>query len=150
MSNINPGIAQITGQTRGPGETSLLDPTYLFKDRLRAAATRTDLHDPADLRWLEGRFRDRLHQNRHELSVTYVGLAMKRYPDLEACFMRIGLDVRFAKLVTNAYDLNDLPRREPGDVQRGLLAPANHESLSSDRRRQSFLARTVDTHEFGE
>ncbi|OJD20447.1 hypothetical protein ACJ73_08221 [Blastomyces percursus] len=100
MANVVPSETQVTGETQGTGATMLLDPVYLFKGKLRAAATR-------------------------QLSLLYVGLALKRYPELQYCFTRIGIDIQAANARAAAHDINDLPPPQPGDVQKGLLAPPN-------------------------
>ncbi|KAK2797608.1 hypothetical protein FQN50_009121 [Emmonsiellopsis sp. PD_5] len=123
MAGVQPAVAQITGETQGVGATALLDPVYLFKGKLRAAATRDKFHDSADLRWLEGHSLARLQQNKSQFSLLYVGLALKRYPELQPCFARIGLDIEAAKATAASHDLRHLPPPQPGDVQKGLLAP---------------------------
>ena len=35
MSSINPGTANIAGQAQGAGETSLLNPVYLFNSAMK-------------------------------------------------------------------------------------------------------------------
>jgi len=124
MSGVQPAVRQITGQTQGTGATALLDPIYLFKGKLRAAATREKFHDSADLRWLEAYDLPRLQQNRNRFSLLYIGLALKRYPELHNCFTRIGLNVEAARATAASHDLHHLPPPQPGDVQRGLLAPS--------------------------
>ncbi|KAJ2973889.1 hypothetical protein NQ176_g6348 [Zarea fungicola] len=76
----------------------------------------------ADLRLLEDKYREEIKSLSQGLSLTYVGLAIKRYPELERLFERLGVDVLQAKEVTKNVDLGNLPRPAPGDVQRGLLA----------------------------
>lgn len=123
MANVHPLIAQISGQTEGTGVTALLDLIYLFKGKLRAAATRENFHDSVDLRWLEGHNLVRLRQNSHAFDLYYVGLALKHYPELHHCFTRIGINVQAARARVASQDLNDIPRPATGDVQQGLLAP---------------------------
>jgi hypothetical protein len=101
----------------------LLDPILLFKGKLRAAATREKFHDSADLRWLEGKALARLQQSKNQFSLLYVGPAPKRYPELQLSFSRIGLDIEAAKAAAASHDLHHLPPPQPGDVQKGLLAP---------------------------
>ncbi|KAL2368937.1 hypothetical protein BDBG_06427 [Blastomyces gilchristii SLH14081] len=125
MADVVPRAAQVTGETQGTGATMLLDPVYLFKGKLRAAATRGKFHDASDLRWLESNYLSRLQQNRGQLSLLYVGLALKRYPELQHCFTRIGVNIQAAIARAAAHDINHLPPPQPGDVQKGLLAPPN-------------------------
>ncbi|OAR00236.1 hypothetical protein LLEC1_06453 [Akanthomyces lecanii] len=89
--------------------------------KLRAAATRAKYHDAADLRLLGDKYGDEIKSLSQGLGLNYVGLAIKRYPELERLFERLGVDVLQAKEVTKNMDLGSLPRPAPGDVQRGLL-----------------------------
>lgn len=123
MGAVSPTVIQIMGETQGQGSIALLDPIYLFKGKLRAAATREKFHDSADLRWLEDQNIARLQQSKSQFSLLYVGLALKRYPELQLCFTRIGLDIEAAKATAASQDLRHLPPPQPGDVQKGLLAP---------------------------
>lgn len=83
----------LSNTTSGTGRSSFLDPFYLFKGKLRAAATRSKFHDAADLRWLQGRYSDAIQARAVELDLQYIGLAMKRYPELELLFGRLGVDL---------------------------------------------------------
>ena len=121
MGNIQATAVAISGESLGNGTSAFLDPVYLFKGKLRAAATRAKFHDSADLRWLEARFRQEVQARRAELNLQYVGLAMKRYPELELLFARLGIDITAAKNAAENLDPNNLPIPAPGDVQEGLL-----------------------------
>lgn len=112
----------IHGAALGQGTSCLLSTFYLFKGKLRAAATRAKYHDTADLRLLEDKYGEEIKSLSGGLNLNYVGLAMKRYPELERLFERLGVDVLQARQVTKHADLGNLPRPSPGDVQRGLLA----------------------------
>jgi len=46
---------------------------------------------------------------------------MRRYPELEPLFIRLGIDVAVAKDAAFNLDPNNLPRPAPGDVQLGIL-----------------------------
>lgn len=122
MRHIQPKAITISGESFGSGTSAFLDPVYLFKGKLRAAATRAKFHDSADLRWLEGRFSQEIRSKRIELNLQYIGLAMKRYPELELLFKRIDVDINGAKNAARNLDLNNLPRPAPGDVLVGLLS----------------------------
>lgn len=122
MGSIHTNAVPISGQALGDGTCSFLDPFHLFKGKLRAAATRAKFHDSADLRWLETRYSQAIQASRQELNLQYVGLALKRYPELELLFTRIGIDINVAKNAAINLDPNNLPRPAPGDVQEGLLA----------------------------
>ena len=124
MSTVVPVSRTVVGQTLGAGFVSLLDPVYIFKGKLRAQATRDKHQDAADLRFLEGNYGPDLRQKSEDFNLKYAGLAMKRSPELEYLFSRIGLDLQSAKASAAAIDPGQLPAQQPGDVQMGLLAPA--------------------------
>ena len=124
MSNVNPMTISVVGQVFGSGPVSLLDPVYIFKGKLQARATRDKFHDAVDLRFLEGHFRDELRQRKREFSLDQVGLAMNRSPELEHLFARLSLDLDAATDHVTTLDPKNLPRPQPGDVQKGLLASA--------------------------
>jgi len=122
MQNVQPEVHQVTGQGHIAGPISLLDPVYVFKGKLSAAAARNKFHDSADLRWLEKNFSGKLRARKNELNFLDVIPAIKRYPELEMAFNRIGIDIDAAKGASDAVDLDRLPpvpRR--GDVQKGIL-----------------------------
>lgn len=121
MNNIQLNAIAINGTSMGNGTAPFLDPVYLFKGKLRAAATRAKFHDSADLRWLEGRFRPTIQSRRAELNPECIGLAMKRYVELEPLFIRLGIDVTVAKNAASNLDPTNLPRPALGDVQLGIL-----------------------------
>lgn len=121
MENVQPVFKQVAGQSIGAGIIAHLDPVYIFKGKVRAAATRAKFHDSADLRWLERTSNAVLQQRKGELSLEYVGLAMKRYPELELVFTRIGVDIDAARAAAATLDPNDLPPPQRDDVQKGLL-----------------------------
>lgn len=121
MRGIQATARTVNGQKLGSGISCFLDPFYLFKGKLRAAATRSKFHDSADLRWLEGQHRTAIQARKTELSLQYIGLAMKRYPELEMLFKRLNLDLAGAQNAAHNLDLSKLPAPAPGDVQHGLL-----------------------------
>ena len=123
MSEVVPVTRSVVGQVFGTGSISLLDPVHIFKGKLRARATRNKYHDAADLRYSEGEFRAVLRQKSDQFNLEYAGLAMKRSPELEHPFFRIGIDLDDAKARVAAVNLDLLPVPQPGDVQRGLLPP---------------------------
>ncbi|KAI4151994.1 MAG: hypothetical protein LQ340_003158 [Diploschistes diacapsis] len=88
--------------------------------KVRAAALRDKYHDSADIRWLEGNYRPLLIERRDVVNLDYAGLAMKRYPELEFVFNRIGIDVQAAKARVAAVYLSGLPPPQNGDFQQGL------------------------------
>lgn len=103
------------------GSIAFLDPFYLFKGKLSAAATRAKFHDSADLRWLESHYNAQLCAHSHELDLSLVGLALKRYEELEWLFQRIGVNTNAARQAAASLDPHRLPRPQPGSVQRALL-----------------------------
>lgn len=121
-SNVHSETIQVTGQSGQAATTVFLDPFHLFKGKLGAAATRGKFHDSADLRWLEDRYRPQLVARRGELSLLYIGLALKRYPELELLFQRLVVDIQEAKRAAEGTDINQLPAMPTGGVQRRLLA----------------------------
>ncbi|CAJ2507505.1 Uu.00g086910.m01.CDS01 [Anthostomella pinea] len=121
MGNIPCKLVEINGQSQGPGTSAFLDPFYLFKGKLRAAATRAKFHDSADLRMLAGKFESLIQPRAHELDLEYVCLAIKRYVELERLFEKIGIDVKKAKVAVSNLDPHKLPPPAAVDVQRGLL-----------------------------
>ncbi|KAE8356062.1 hypothetical protein BDV28DRAFT_7345 [Aspergillus coremiiformis] len=121
MKDVPVSLRTINGQRLGTGQASFLDPFYLFKGKLRAAATRSKFHDSADLRWLAARYGNLIQARKVELNPQYIGLAVKRYPELEHLFGRVGVDLNGAKDAARDLDPFKLLRPTPGDVQRGLL-----------------------------
>ena len=93
----------------------------MFKGKLRACATRNKFTDAVDLRWLEIHFPEDIKLKQAQLDGEYVGLAIKRYPELELLFRRLGVDIATALAITSAIDINSLPPPAPGDVQKGIL-----------------------------
>ncbi|RDW86945.1 uncharacterized protein DSM5745_03587 [Aspergillus mulundensis] len=122
MRNVQATIRTVNGQRLGTGPSSFLDPFLLFKGKLRAAATRAKFHDSADLRWLADRYGQAIQMRRNELNPQYIGLALKRYPELELLFGRLGVDIARAKHSVRDLSPSRLPPPAQGDVQRGLLA----------------------------
>ncbi|KAI0474009.1 hypothetical protein GGR56DRAFT_649980 [Xylariaceae sp. FL0804] len=122
MGNLRCQLVHVQGLTQGQGASAFLDPFHLFKGKLRAAATRSKYHDSADLRLLGDRFEAHIRPHAHSLSPQYVGLAMKRYPELELLFKHVGVDVHKAKQAAHSLDPHHLPPPAAGDVQKGLLA----------------------------
>lgn len=121
MRNLQTRPVQVQGQVNGNRPISLLDPVYVFKGKLRAAALRGKFHDSADLRWLESHYGNQLRQNKSQFDLHYVGLALRRYPELHNLFDRLGLNIPAAQAATAQIDLAHLPAPRPGDVHRGLL-----------------------------
>lgn len=111
----------IRGETQGEGTTFLLDEVYLFKGKLRAAATRHKHSDAADLVWLEGKYSQSLRANVSQLNLVLCGLALRRYSHLHYAFQRIGIDVQAAAEAAKDVAFDSVTATAPGDVQRGIL-----------------------------
>ena len=129
MENVEPTYKHVAGEALGNQYAAILDPVCIFKGKLCAAAARAKFHDSADLRWLEQKFGATLQQSRSEFNLETVGLAMKRYPELESLFVRIGVDITAAKARAATLVLSTLPQK--GDVQNGLLAPVENVPYAS-------------------
>ncbi|KAL9107831.1 MAG: hypothetical protein Q9227_007346 [Pyrenula ochraceoflavens] len=121
MEHVEPRTLAVRGQFNDGG-SCFFDPFYLFKGKLSAAATREKSHDSADLRWLESRYNSQIRARSGEISNVLVGLAIKRYEELEWLFSRIGVDVPAAKQAAAHLDPYHLPPPQPGFVQQGLLS----------------------------
>ena len=121
MQSVKPLIKTVPGQTQGSGSIAHLDPALIFKGKLRAAATRAKFHDSSDLRWLEARYRSLIKQKKSLFSHQYIGLALKRYPELHLVFQRLELDIEAASSLVKSQNPSDLPPPQRGDVQKGLL-----------------------------
>ncbi|KAK8237149.1 hypothetical protein IWZ00DRAFT_89641 [Phyllosticta capitalensis] len=122
LQNIQATTRDVSGAKLGTRPASFLDPFYIFKGKVHAAAMRDKFHDAADVRWLESHFRDHIKARKDKLDLRSVGLAVKRYPELSLVFGRLGVDVSRAQAAANGVDLDKLPTvPPPGDVHRGLL-----------------------------
>jgi hypothetical protein len=121
MQIIVPTVFQVRGEKMGERPAFLLDVVYLFKGKLRAAATRGKHSDAVDLIYLESVFVNRLQDSAGQFSLYYSGLALKRYPHLLYAFRRIGIDTEAAEKSVEGISLDALPLPQSGDVQKGLL-----------------------------
>ena len=121
MNHVLTNIASISGTTQGTGDVVILDPIYLFKGTLRAAAQRSQFRHSADLRWLESRFSQQIRARSHELNLEFIGAAIKRHAELELLFNRIGVDVNAAKYAARNLDVNYLQPLAQGSIQEGLF-----------------------------
>lgn len=122
MRNVETRPKAVQGQVFGNGQINLLDPVLIFKGKLRAAASPGKFHDSADLRWLESRYSDLLCQNRHVFRLDYVGLAFKRYNELQFVFQRIGINLNTALAAAAQLDPEHMPPPMPGDVLTRILS----------------------------
>lgn len=120
MSHVPCNTVALQGLSLGQGSSRFLNPFYIFKGKLRAAATRAKFHDSADLRMLAGKYENIIKPRVGQLNLVYVGLALKRYVELGILFEKLGIDVKAAKEAVK--NIGQLPPPGPGDVQKGLLA----------------------------
>ena len=121
MKDIQATAYTITGQGLCSVAATFLDPFYIFKGKLRAAATRSKFHDSFDLRWIADRFLQIIQVRKGELNLEYIGLAIKRYPELELLFIRLDINITRAKDAASNLDSNNLSILASGYMQRGLL-----------------------------
>lgn len=92
-----------------------------FRGKVRAAACRKHFHDSADIRWLEGKYHDEIRAKKDQLQLQFVGLAIKRYPELEYLFQRLDVDVPAALSLISDVEVTDELPQALGDVQKGIL-----------------------------
>ncbi|KAG6011312.1 hypothetical protein E4U43_008399 [Claviceps pusilla] len=121
LDNVPRSTVAVNGCFFGKGDSCFLDPFYVFKGKLRAAAARDKFHDTADMRVLVDKFPTALKSRAHELNLESVGLSLKRYPELHLLYQRLGVDIEKAEQAAKDLDPENLPVIAPGDVQRGLL-----------------------------
>ncbi|SRR6266498_2283397 len=112
----------MTGQALGKDIITHLNPVHIFKGKFIAVAKRTKFQDLVDLRWLEARNNTLFHKRRTELDLEFVNLVIKRYPELELIFTRIGVDINVVRFRVTSLDLSRLPPTQKGDIQRDLFA----------------------------
>ena len=78
--------------------------------------------DSFDLQWLENHHCAILQKRGSELNLECIGMVLKRYPELEFIFARIGVNTAAANAMASNVDLTDSMSPGIGDVQRYLLA----------------------------
>ncbi|KAH0534144.1 hypothetical protein GP486_008928, partial [Trichoglossum hirsutum] len=111
----------VRGRQRGEGSTFILGSTHLFKGKLRHAAVRARPDDAADLTFLESRFSNTLRMDANQYSLSYAGLALRRYPHLLPVFQRVGINIEAANNTARGLSLESLPPLQSGDIQRAIL-----------------------------
>ncbi|KAL4932486.1 uncharacterized protein BDV17DRAFT_196954 [Aspergillus undulatus] len=149
MSTMHPEptVRSVDGDRLGTGPSTFLDPFYLFKDKLHAAATRAKPEprhtsearsksksnskprsafrpvspDSFDLRWLADNYSPAIKPRSVELNPQFVGLALKQYTELGPYFHALGVNIAAAKQAVRELSPEYLTAPEDGDVQRGLL-----------------------------
>ncbi|KAG6039843.1 hypothetical protein E4U41_002021 [Claviceps citrina] len=121
LNNVPCSAITIKGSSLGQGDACFLEPFYLFKGKLCAAASRDKFHDSADLRVLANNYHAALKPRAHELNPVYIGLCLRRYPELHRLFERLGVDVEKAKQAAEGINPDPLATPAPGEVQSGLL-----------------------------
>ncbi|KAI0880927.1 uncharacterized protein GGS22DRAFT_192764 [Annulohypoxylon maeteangense] len=123
MDDVSFTTIPIKGLYHGPGIASFLDPIYLFKGKLHAAATRRKAHDAADMRALVSRYEEDIADYVDDLNIKYIGLAIKRHAELAFLFRGLDVDIDEAEQAIKNVNLNDI--QQPiavGSVQSGILA----------------------------
>ncbi|KAI7127162.1 hypothetical protein KC324_g17448, partial [Hortaea werneckii] len=123
MSNLRTQRVQIKGEKAGQDFTKILDPVFLFKGKLQAAATRGKHSDAADLMFLEKQHNDMLKARNNELNRKQIGMTLKRFPHLEYCFQRLGVDLAACKAATEETEIPSGTSLAPdlNSVQNALL-----------------------------
>lgn len=116
-----PVRVSVGGELLGEQPALLLDEVYIFKGKLRAAATRGKHTDSADLTWLESHVGERTKPQASKMNLVYVGLTLRRYPYLELLFRRLGINVDEAKRTTQEMSIDAPVPQRAGDVQSGLM-----------------------------
>src|SRR5690242_20497635 len=96
MQNVRMVTQPVYGERRGCVYMYFLDPFFLFKEMLRAAAYRNKGHDELDLKHLVERHAGTIAAGASSLNYEIVGLALRRHFDLEGYLVRVGVDVRRA------------------------------------------------------
>ncbi|XDG04732.1 hypothetical protein ABKA04_004347 [Annulohypoxylon sp. FPYF3050] len=123
MEGVSITAIPIKGSYHGPGFASFLDPPYLFKGKLHAAATRSRPYDAADLRALVTRYKEDIASHTDNMNIKDIGLAIKRHPELVFLFRQLDIDVHKAERAARFLNPNDI--KQPiaaGAVQSGLLS----------------------------
>lgn len=123
MEGVSITAIPIKGSYHGPGFASFLDPPYLFKGKLHAAATRSRPYDAADLRALVTRYKEDIASHTDKMNIKDIGLAIKRHPELVFLFRQLDIDVHKAERAARFLSPNDI--KQPiaaGAVQSGLLS----------------------------
>lgn len=122
MNTVSTQRVQVSGEKLGVKVTNILDPVFIYKRKLQAAATRAKHSDSADLLYLEAKHNAALRARNRDLNRRHVGMALKRYPHLERSFERLGLDLGACKGVVKDVDVNAVAGPpEPNSVQNALL-----------------------------
>ncbi|KAI2627629.1 hypothetical protein GGR54DRAFT_636754 [Hypoxylon sp. NC1633] len=121
MEDVPYSVQPIQGRSLGLGVSAFLDPFYVFKGKLRAAASRSKFHDAVDMRVLETKFHAEIKSQAEKLSLETVGLAVQRHPELALLFRRLDVDLHEAMQAAKYTDPEEFANNPIGDVQRGLL-----------------------------
>ena len=122
MTAVTTRQVQVAGEKSGSRATKILDPVFICKGKLQAAATRAKHSDAADLLFLEGKHNAELQARKEVFNRRHVGMAMKRYTHLTHSFETLGLDLKACKGTAESVDLSQLlARPEPDSVQNASL-----------------------------
>jgi hypothetical protein len=119
MQNVRMVTQPVYGERRGCVYAHFLDPFFLFKEMLRAAAYRNKGHDELDLKYLVNRYADAIRAGASTLNYETIGLALRRHFDLEGHFRSMGIDIERA--AASARGINPDNAIVLGSRQRGIL-----------------------------
>ena len=138
--NISSGIESdqhtVYGHTRKEGVTWILDPFFLFRDKIRLSATRNKFVDSHDLRILEEEYGLIFKKRVKALDPAYVGRSIKNSPDLERMYEGIGVDIEHALEASKSLKLEQIFPPPPAEVQRHVM---NDRYYDYFRRDQDFV-----------
>lgn len=122
MSGVRTTIREIQGRCFGKGPCSFLDPFSIFKGKLCAAAARVYRRDINHLRWLVIHYGPTIRERWGELRPLYIGLALRRHPELEHLFGQLGVNLAGGRFfVTGMGTPPAVSEPAIGEIQEGLL-----------------------------
>lgn len=101
---------------------TILHPIHLIKGRIRDVVIRDRPQDEGDVRHLADKYQEPIKSRNHELSLIWVGLALRKpHTYLRNVFRSIGVDVEFAHHLAGSSLIGDHPNN-PRDVFASLVA----------------------------
>lgn len=122
MSGVQPIIRTVEGRHFGKGPCSLLDPFLIMKGKVCVAASRSKFRDFEDIQWLADRYGATIQDRWREIKPLYIGLAMRRHPELEHLFGQLQVDIRGAKLFVHGVPTpSAVTEPAVGEAHEGLL-----------------------------
>ena len=122
MSGVQPITRTVEGRHFGKGPCNFLDPFLVFKGKLCVAASRSKFRDFEDLQWLADRYGATIQERWREIKPLYIGIAMRRHPELDHLFDRLEVDIRGAKIfVLGVPTPSAVTEPAIGEAHEGLL-----------------------------